>query len=138
MAFRLPTALRTALNATFGHPHLPTERAGDEEALVSREVIERLVGRRVGDVRLYEQALRHRSMLRGQPGAYLAAPYPPAYTLVGLRLGGTVDWAGAPLRVQLGIQNLFDVRYRDALGRFRYFVDEPGRNVTLRVAVPLG
>ena len=75
---------------------------------------------------------------RVQPGAYLAAPYPPAYTLVGLRLGGTVDWAGAPLRVQLGVQNLFDVRYRDALGRFRYFVDEPGRNVTLRVAVPLG
>ena len=75
---------------------------------------------------------------RVQPGAYLAAPYPPAYTLVGLRLGGTIDWAGAPLRVQLGIQNLFDVRYRDALGRFRYFVDEPGRNVTLRVALPLG
>lgn len=75
---------------------------------------------------------------RVQPGAYLAAPYPPGYTLVGLRLGGTVDWAGAPLRVQLGAQNLFDVRYRDALGRFRYFVDEPGRNVTLRVAVPLG
>ncbi|PAP75791.1 TonB-dependent receptor [Rubrivirga marina] len=75
---------------------------------------------------------------RVQPGAYLAAPYPPGYTLVGLRLGGTVDWVGAPFRVQLGVQNLFDVRYRDALGRFRYFVDEPGRNVTLRVAVPLG
>ena len=75
---------------------------------------------------------------RVQPGAFLAAPYPPAYTLTGLKLGGTVDWGAAPVRVQLGIDNLFDVRYRDALSRFRYFIDEPGRNVTLRVSVPLG
>ena len=75
---------------------------------------------------------------RVQPGAYLAAPYPPGYTLAGLRLGGTLAWGALPLQVQLGIDNLFDVRYRDALSRFRYFVDEPGRNVTLRVSVPLG
>ena len=75
---------------------------------------------------------------RVQPGAFLAAPYPPGYTLVGLRLGGTVDWGVTPAQVQLGIDNLFDVRYRDALSRFRYFVDEPGRNVTLRVSVPIG
>ena len=75
---------------------------------------------------------------RVQPGAFLAAPYPPGYTLAGLSVGGTVDWGAAPLRVQLGVDNLFDVRYRDALSRFRYFADEPGRNVTLRVAVPLG
>ena len=36
-----------------------------------RETIERLVGRRVGEVALYEQALTHRSLLRGQPGAHL-------------------------------------------------------------------
>ncbi len=75
---------------------------------------------------------------RVQSGAFLAAPYPPGYTLAGLRLGGTLDWGTAPAQVQLGVDNLFDVRYRDALGRFRYFVDEPGRNVTLRVSVPLG
>lgn len=75
---------------------------------------------------------------RVEPGAFLAAPYPPAYTLTDLRLGGTVDWGAAPIQVQFGIDNLFDVRYRDALSRFRYFVDEPGRNVTLRVSVPLG
>lgn len=38
---------------------------------MSRREIERLVGRRVGDVALYEQALKHRSMLRGQPGVHL-------------------------------------------------------------------
>lgn len=75
---------------------------------------------------------------RVQPGAYLAAPYPPGYTLAGLRVGAEVDWGTTPLLVQLGVQNLFDVRYRDALGRFRYFADEPGRNVTLRVTLPLG
>ncbi len=75
---------------------------------------------------------------RVQPGAFLAAPYPPAYTLAGLKVGGTLDWGAAPVRLQLGIDNLFDVRYRDALSRFRYFIDEPGRNVTLRVSVPLG
>ena len=53
-------------------------------------------------------------------------------------MGGTLDWGAAPVRLHLGIDNLFDVRYRDALSRFRYFVDEPGRNVTLRVSVPLG
>ena len=75
---------------------------------------------------------------RVQPGAFLAAPYPPGYTLAGLRVGGTLDWGAAPVQLQLGVDNLFDVRYRDALSRFRYFVDEPGRNVTLRVSVPLG
>ncbi|MEM6288672.1 MAG: TonB-dependent receptor [Bacteroidota bacterium] len=75
---------------------------------------------------------------RIQPGAFLAAPYPPGYTLTGLRLGAEAVWAGTPVRLQVGIQNLFDVRYRDALSRFRYFVDEPGRNVTLRVTVPIG
>ena len=75
---------------------------------------------------------------RVQPGAFLAAPYPPGYTLAGLRVGGTLGWSGVPARVQLGVENLFDVRYRDALSRFRYFIDEPGRNATLRVTVPLG
>ena len=75
---------------------------------------------------------------RVEPGVFLAAPYPPAYTLFGARVGGTLSWAGTPVRVQLSVENLFDVRYRDALSRFRYFVDEPGRNATLRVSVPLG
>ena len=75
---------------------------------------------------------------RLQPGAFLAAPFPPAYTLASLRLGGEVSVAGQPAQLQLGVDNLFDVRYRDALSRFRYFVDEPGRNVSVRLSVPLG
>jgi len=75
---------------------------------------------------------------RVEPGAFLAAPYPPAYTLVGLRAGADVRAAGQPLRVHLRVENLLDVRYRDALSRFRYFIDEPGRNVSVSVALPLG
>ena len=75
---------------------------------------------------------------RVQPDAYLAAPYPPAYTLVGLQLGGTAQAMGRPVRVSLGIDNLFNVRYRDALSRFRYFIDEPGRSASLRIGFPIG
>jgi iron complex outermembrane receptor protein len=74
---------------------------------------------------------------RPQPGAFIAAPYPPAYTLVDLRLGATLPWGGRDLRAQLGVSNLLNTRYRDALSRFRYFIDEPGRNVTLSLGVPL-
>src|SRR5690606_6937626 len=38
---------------------------------VSREGIERLVGMPVGDMKLYEQALLHRSVLRGKSETYL-------------------------------------------------------------------
>lgn len=38
---------------------------------VSREDIERLLGGPVGDMRLYEQALLHRSVLRGEPNSHL-------------------------------------------------------------------
>ena len=75
---------------------------------------------------------------RLQPGAYEPAPPPAAYTLADLRIGTEVSVNGLPLRLALGVQNLFDIRYRDYLSRFRYFIDEPGRNVVLRVSVPFG
>ena len=75
---------------------------------------------------------------RVQPGVFLPAPFPPAYTLTALRFGGEVALAGRPAQLHVGVDNLFDVRYRDALSRFRFFVDEPGRNVSVRLSVPLG
>ena len=111
---------------------VPSNRAG-AHARVTAERLARVSGA------FAEVEVRHVARQdRVQPGAYLAAPYPPAYTLTALTVGGEVLWGQTPLRVQLGIQNLFDVRYRDALSRFRYFVDEPGRNATLRVSIPLG
>ena len=44
---------------------------GRTEAPVSRKTLERLVGTRIKNLALYEQALKHRSRLRGQPNSHL-------------------------------------------------------------------
>jgi ribonuclease III len=46
-------------------------RAENRRPEVSREAVERLVGRPVNDLGLYTQALRHRSVLRGTTGGHL-------------------------------------------------------------------
>lgn len=74
------------------------------------------------------------------------APPPKAYTLIGLEAGtgfvlGKKKEAPAPhdatpkpnLHVSLGVQNLFDTAYRDYLNRLRYYADETGRNVSVRL-----
>lgn len=74
------------------------------------------------------------------PANYEARDYrtPPAgYALLGLEAGATVRWGRLPLDVSLTGGNLLNQRYRDYLNRYRYFTDEMGRNVTLRVRVPL-
>ena len=64
---------------------------------------------------------------------------PPAgYNLFDLRLHGEVGVADHPIRLQFGIQNIFNERYRDYLSRFRYFIDNPGRNVTFAMSIPFG
>jgi iron complex outermembrane receptor protein len=65
------------------------------------------------------------------------APPPKAYSLVGLETGAEMDLAHRRLSVILGVNNLFNVRYRDYMNAFRYFCDDMGRNITLRVKVPL-
>lgn len=39
--------------------------------------------------------------------------------------------------MQLTVVNLTNTRYRDYLNRLRYFVDEPGRNIILKLNIPL-
>jgi iron complex outermembrane receptor protein len=64
---------------------------------------------------------------------------PPAgYWLLGAEVGGTLRLsARTPLSISLTGTNLLDRTYRDYLNRYRYFLDELGRNVTLRLQVPL-
>jgi iron complex outermembrane receptor protein len=66
------------------------------------------------------------------------APPPPAYTLVGAEAGLRWQVAGHPLSIILTGSNLLNQRYRDYLDRFRYFADEPGRNIMLKLRMPLG
>ena len=64
---------------------------------------------------------------------------PPAgYELFDLDLHAEIAVADQPVRVQFGIRNLFNQRYRDYLSRFRYFIDNPGRNVTFGMSLPFG
>ena len=66
-------------------------------------------------------------------------PPPPAYSLWGAALSLRFDQKGEQpenkhfVTVNLAVNNLFDVRYRDYLNRFRYFSDDIGRNVSLKV-----
>lgn len=63
------------------------------------------------------------------------APPPPGYTLWNAGVQTDIDVAGMPLHVGLEGRNLLNARYRDALSLMRYFVDQPGRELWLRVAV---
>jgi iron complex outermembrane receptor protein len=59
------------------------------------------------------------------------APAPSAYTLVriyagGMGLGGHLQW-------MLSVDNLLNTRYRDYMNRLRYFSNEQGLNLSLRL-----
>ena len=65
-------------------------------------------------------------------------PPPEGYTRFDFEAGTTFNWSNNPVEVGLGIHNLFNVSYRDYLNRFRYFTDEIGRNISLRVRLKFG
>jgi iron complex outermembrane receptor protein len=66
------------------------------------------------------------------------APPPDGYALVGLHYNADLQVGSTPLQLGVSIHNLFNTRYRDYLSRWRYFIDEPGRTVVLRLSVPFG
>jgi len=61
------------------------------------------------------------------------------YGLLNLELGATTLPIGA-LQVEpsLAVRNVLNRNYRDYLSRYRLFVDEPGRDIVLRLTVPFG
>ena len=61
------------------------------------------------------------------------APPPAAYWLWSAEAGLSLQTMGHPLDLSLTASNLFNTRYREYLNRFRYFTDDLGRNVALRV-----
>ncbi|RAJ10795.1 iron complex outermembrane receptor protein [Chitinophaga skermanii] len=72
---------------------------------------------------------------KGENKLDLMAP-PNAYTLVNLEAG--TDWhlGKRPIGFILGASNLLNQKYREYLNTFRYFADDPGINVYLKVKVP--
>lgn len=63
---------------------------------------------------------------------------PDGYTLFEINLRSTVSFGSTHMDVSLSVNNVFNSSYRDYLSRYRYFVDEPGRTVILRLRLPLG
>ncbi len=66
------------------------------------------------------------------------APPPPGYARFDLEGGATFYWRKQPIEAGLMVSNLFNKSYREYLNRFRYFTDELGRNISLRIKVPFG
>lgn len=61
---------------------------------------------------------------------------PNAYQLWDLQIGAEWPVAKQHIRFSLGVQNMLNTSYRDYLNRFRYFTNEPGRNIVIRVFIP--
>lgn len=64
-------------------------------------------------------------------------PHPPAgYFLLDASAGTRLQAGKQPLYISLTVMNILNQKYRDYLDAFRYFIDQPGTNVVLRVRVP--
>ncbi|WP_153042148.1 TonB-dependent receptor [Rufibacter roseus] len=73
------------------------------------------------------------------PDNYLLRDYamPPAgYFLLHAEAGTTLQVGNHQVEIGLIGRNLLNTSYRDYLNRFRYYADEVGRNITLRVSIP--
>jgi iron complex outermembrane receptor protein len=66
------------------------------------------------------------------------APPPPAYFLANLEAGTKLIWGKQPINLTLTVTNLFNTAYRDYMNAFRYFAWDIGRNIGLRLMIPLG
>lgn len=65
-------------------------------------------------------------------------PRPPSsYFLLDAFCDADVLVRKQALKLGISVTNLLNTRYRDYLDLFRYFIDQPGTNVRLRVTVPL-
>lgn len=65
------------------------------------------------------------------------APPPGAYHLTSIEFGSTMQCKSQPIQIILGSNNLFNIAYRDYLNAFRYFSDDMGRNIFLKLQLPL-
>lgn len=65
------------------------------------------------------------------------APPPSGYTLAGLEAGTHIRLGSQPIHLILGVQNVFDTRYRDYMNAFRYFTDDKGRDISIRIKLPI-
>ena len=63
-------------------------------------------------------------------------PPPKGYTLLNADINFSILVKQQLIGISVGVTNLSNVAYRDYLNRFRYYANDLGRNVTLRLKVP--
>lgn len=61
------------------------------------------------------------------------SPAPDAYFLANFEMGSHVKIGQSGFFIELDIDNLFNTSYRDYLNRLRYFADETGRDIQLKL-----
>ncbi|MBN7816393.1 TonB-dependent receptor [Algoriphagus pacificus] len=61
------------------------------------------------------------------------APAPPAYALFNLGYQRQLEIGKDKLNLGLQVQNLFNTSYKEYMNRFRYFTDDMGRNILLKI-----
>lgn len=71
------------------------------------------------------------------PSGVQDAPAPSAYDLWGMAMGTTVHIGKQPLNLSLSATNLLNKEYKDYLNLFRYYNHDLGRNIALRINIPL-
>lgn len=64
------------------------------------------------------------------------APPPDGYMLLSVEAGLAVSIGQHRMTIGISVSNLLNTSYRDYLNRFRYYTDEMGRNVSLRLKIP--
>jgi iron complex outermembrane recepter protein len=67
---------------------------------------------------------------------YTAPPY--GYVLFDIALGASIDVLSSRITLSLACRNIANTSYRDYLSRYRYFTEDAGRNLVVRVMIPFG
>lgn len=63
---------------------------------------------------------------------------PAAWSLLNMNASTTIGITSRlPVTFSIGVRNLLDEAYRDYLNSMRYFTDETGRNIYLRLKIPI-
>lgn len=64
------------------------------------------------------------------------APPPPGYFLLHLNWSTTIQTTSFPIELSVSVRNMLNARYRDYMNRFRYYTDEQGADLQLRLRIP--
>ena len=61
---------------------------------------------------------------------------PDGYTLLNAEAGTTITIKSFKAVISIAAQNILNTRYRNYLNRFRYYADDEGRNISVKLKIP--